>query len=306
MKTKLLLIISLIFAYGNSQTTTTYDQRVAHYSNFSDGGGTFDQSTDEVGMWANSGNKQVASWRSFTDTGLPGGSAGNMEVGDNFRITVNATQAYGQIGVALLASPSATASWNDRHNNYAVQVNLNGNSGAYDPWEVVSTGGTINASTINGSSTAADFNILFTLTAATTMTVDIQKNAETAQSFSITLNNTDISGYSIYLADDWNGTTNSNIYWKPTTEYVEPAALSTASINTQKELNVFYSNGKIHVNNSNNEECNIGIYNLFGQLIKNIDGAADVNPVTLKTGVYVVKAKLLETNTTSIKKIIIE
>lgn len=45
MKTKLLVIISLIFAYGNSQTTTTYDQRTAHYTNFSDGGGSFDQAT---------------------------------------------------------------------------------------------------------------------------------------------------------------------------------------------------------------------------------------------------------------------
>ena len=204
--------------YLGAQTTVNYPQRMANYdATFTDGGGNFDQGTEEFGMWANIGNKQSVAFRTFTETGLPSGTATTMSIGDSFTITLSATRAYGVIGLALLSSPSSTSSWADRINNYAVQVNLNGVSGNYDPWEVVSNGGTVNASSIYGSTTAADFNFKFTLSTATTMSVSINNGAET---FNVTLNNQNITGYSVYIADDWNGSTNANIYWKPKTEYV--------------------------------------------------------------------------------------
>jgi len=142
-KIYILVFIASTLTIG-AQTTVNYPHRIANYdATFTDGGGNFDDGTDNFGMWANSAAKQSVAFRNFTETGLIGGTATTMAVGDSFTITVSATQAYGVIGLALLSSPSATASWDDRINNYAVQVNLNGNSGAYDPWEVVSTAGTI-------------------------------------------------------------------------------------------------------------------------------------------------------------------
>jgi len=215
-------IYILVFMASNlviGAQTINYPQRVANYdATFTDGGGNFDDGTENFGMWANSAAKQSVAFRNFTETGVPGGTATTMAVGDSFTITVSATQAsFGVIGLALLSSPSATASWADRINNYAVQVNLNGNGGNNDPWEVVSTAGTINTSSIGGSTSYADFVFKFTLNTATTMNVSINNDTEV---FDVTLNNSNITGYSIYISDDWNGVANSNIFWKPTTEYV--------------------------------------------------------------------------------------
>ncbi|MDG1379918.1 MAG: hypothetical protein P8P73_07915, partial [Flavobacteriaceae bacterium] len=223
----------------NAQTTINYPQRVANYNAFfTDSGGNFDNGTDEFGMWANGGslNGQSVGWRNFTQDGTTTGTASTMAIGDSFTITVSATQAsFGQIGIALLSSPTTTSSWADRINNYALQVNLNGNGGANDPWEVVSTGGTVNASTIGGSTAYADFTFTFTLTTASGMTVSINNGAET---FNVTLNNQNITGYSVYFADDWNGIANSNIYWKPNTEYTY-AALSVEYQELKQRISLF-------------------------------------------------------------------
>ena len=217
-KIYILVLIASTLAIG-AQTTVNYPQRVANYDiTFTDGGGNYNDGTENFGMWANSAPKQSVAFRNFTESGVPGGTATTMAVGDSFTITVSATQAsYGVIGLALLSSPSATASWADRINNYAVQVNLNGNGGNNDSWEVVSTAGTINTSSIGGSTSYADFVFKFTLNTATTMNVSINNDTEV---FDVTLNNSNITGYSIYISDDWNGVANSNIFWKPTTEYV--------------------------------------------------------------------------------------
>ncbi|WP_335973602.1 T9SS type A sorting domain-containing protein [Gaetbulibacter jejuensis] len=273
-----------------AQTTVQYPQQAENYNAFfSDSGGHFNQNSDEFGMWANGGGaKQSVAWRSFTETGLPGGTPSTMAVGDSFTITVSATQAsYGQIGVALLSNPSTT-SWDDRVSNYAVQVNLNGNSGANDPWEVVSNGGTINASSIGGSTNYADFKFQFTLNSTNTMTVSINDGAEV---FNITLNNTDITGYSVYFADDWNGAANANIYWKPVTEYTYA---STLSIN---DVNVFPI--KLHPNPVNdsfktNKSLNgLHIYDITGKLVKSFTGEFTKNDSydisSLTNGMYLVK-----------------
>jgi len=39
-------------------------------------------------MWANTtGNKQSVAFRNFTETGLPGGTATTMSIGDSFTIS---------------------------------------------------------------------------------------------------------------------------------------------------------------------------------------------------------------------------
>jgi len=283
----LLLLASALIT--GAQTTITYPQRAANYvATFTDSGGSFDSGADQFGMWANgSGAKQSVAWRNFTETGLPGGTASTMNVNDSFTITVSATQSsFGVIGVALLSSPSSTGSWADRINNYAVQVNLNGNSGANDPWEVVSSGGTIDASSIGGSTTYADTKFKFTLNSASTMTVSINDGAE---SFSVTLNNQNITGYSVYIADDWNGTANENIYWKPTTEYVYAIPLGFEEFEADPDLNIFPNPVK-NTFTLNKAVNGVEIYNLNGKHIQSFEGSFkkefsfDIS--SLKSGIY--------------------
>jgi hypothetical protein len=283
----LLLLASVLII--EAQSTINYPQRAVNYvATFTDSGGNFDDGADQFGMWANgSGAKQSVAWRNFTETGLPSGTATTMNVNDSFAITVSATQSsFGVIGVALLSSPSSTASWEDRINNYAVQVNLNGNNGANDPWEVVSSGGTIDASSIGGSTTYADTKFKFTLDSASTMTVSINDGAE---SFSVTLNNQNITGYSVYFADDWNGSANANIYWKPTTEYVYAVGLNLPEFQSKDSLLV-YPNPVQDSFMLNRSVRIVKVFSIDGKLIKSFQGDFDINHCFdvsfLETGLY--------------------
>ncbi|NCO64650.1 MAG: T9SS type A sorting domain-containing protein [Flavobacteriales bacterium] len=292
---KFYTLLFLITAFVlNAQTTIFYPQRVANYSAFfSDNGGNFDQGTDQFGMWANGGGaKQSVAWRNFTEDGTTSGTPSTMAVGDSFTITVSATQAsFGVIGLALLSSPTSTISWADRRNNYAVQVNLNGNSGANDPWEVVSNGGTINASSIGGSTSFADFKFKFTLNTATTMTVSINDGAEI---FNITLNNQDITGYSVYFADDWNGVANENIFWKPTTEYTYAITLDNNEFRNGRMISA-YPNPTFTSFQINHSINDLKIFDITGKLVKSFNGNLrkgflfDIS--SLKQGLYLIKIK---------------
>lgn len=291
MKKIYILFLLASFFYTEAQTTVSYAQTAEnYYATFTDGGGNFNSGSDEFGMWANSsGSKQSVAFRNFTETGLPGGTATTMAIGDSFTITLSATRAYGVIGLALLSSPSSTSSWDDRINNYAVQVNLNGESGgSYDPWEVVSNEGTINASSIYGSTTYADFVFKFTLTSANTMNVSINKGAST-EDFDVTLNNQNITGYSVYIADDWNGSSNENIYWKPTTEYVYAEGLHLSEFQSKDDLLVYPN----PVQNSfmlNRPVKLVEVFNIEGKLIKSFQGDFEKNHSfdvsSFETGLY--------------------
>lgn len=225
-----------------------------------------------------------------------------MPIGDSFTITVNAKRAYDQIGIALLSSPTATVSWADRHNNYAVQVNLNGpDAGGWSPWEVVSTGGTVNASSINASQTDyANFVFKFTLNSATEFNVDMNNGAET---FNVTLNNQNITGFSIYLANDWTGEANQNIYFKPTTQYTYATSLSTEDFSKSNiSLNVI--DNVIELNGLNyNETFELDIYDLSGRLVKKLHQKSNLSIQELAQSVYIVKLKT-EDNKLFSKKII--
>ncbi|MFH4963363.1 T9SS type A sorting domain-containing protein [Gaetbulibacter sp. M235] len=274
---KIYLLLFLMTAFIlNAQTKVTYPQRVANYDTFfSAGGGKFNDGTDNFGMWANGGGtaKQSVAWRSFTEDGTTTGIPSTMAVGDSFTITVSATRAWVQIGLALLSSPSSKVSWADRINNYAVQVNLNRVGGVFMPWEIVSAGGAIDASAIVGSTSYADYKFKFTLDTENTMTVSINDEAET---FNITLNNTNITGYSIYLADDWNGSANANIYWKPATEYTYAITLSNKSFNFNNTLFIF-PNPVTSTFKTDIAIHSLKIYDITGKLVKEFNGKFGLN-----------------------------
>lgn len=289
-----ILILSVLTLYKlSAQTTITYTQQKANYATFfTDGGGNFDSGTTELGMWANIGGsaKQSVAWRNFTQDGTTTGTPSTMAVGDSFTITLNATRAYGQIGIALLSSPTSTASWADRINNYAVQVNLDGNNGAFDkPWEVVSAGGAINTSSISGSTIATDFVFKFILNSPTSMTVDINNGTKT---FNITLNNSNITGYSVYLNDDWDGLANTNIYWKPTTEFKYVTTLGVDDI-AKNRISINLIDNVIHIKGLNyNQKFKLNVFDLNGRLVKKLNEKSKLNLSELSPSVYILKLKM--------------
>lgn len=307
MKTKLLLLITLFFStYTFAQTLVSYPQRTSEYSFFSSNAGSFDEGADELGMWANgSSPQQIIGWRNFTESGLTGGTTSTMSINDSFTITVSATRAYTQIGIALLSSPTSIVNWNDRHNNYAVQVNLNGpDLGGWSPWQVVSNGGIAVSTSISGDQTNyLDTKIKFTLTGTNTMEVSF--NDDVAQTKNITLNNINITGYSIYLSNDWDGDSNQNIYWKPTTEYKYATTLSTSEVSKNSiSLNVINNNIEI-AGLDINEKFEINIHDFSGKLVKSFNEKSTLDLNNISAGLYILNFKS-DNNKTLSKKVIVE
>lgn len=276
MKQFYLIFIFLASFFVKAQTTVTYPQQVENYDAFfTVNGGNFNDGTDQIGMWANGATdpKHSVVWRNFTDDGTTTGTQTTMVIGDSFTITLSATRAYGVIGVALLSSPAATATWADRINNYAVQVNLDGGSGAFsNNWEVISDGGTVDTSVYTGSTTVQDIEFKFTLDTATTMTVKINN----VESHSITLNNTDITGYSVYLENDWNGVANSNLIVKPTSQYVYATTLNTNTVEIASDLRI-YPNPVENTFKVNQSMKSIEVFNIAGKLVKTFNSSFDKN-----------------------------
>ena len=197
------LITNLCFA----QVTTNYPQRASHYTSVTDGGGLFDEGTDQVGLWANQApNKQSLVFRSFDSNGDGSGDAVTMDAGDSFTITLSATRAYGEIGVALLNSPTATASWADKTNNsiaYCVLAGPNGPDSNNDwaPWKAYSNdGSTVTFTATGDADNYTDFVIEFTISSANEITITLGGESKT-------------------LTVD-SPTANRNIYIKPSTQLV--------------------------------------------------------------------------------------
>ncbi len=214
-----LLVLAGLSAFA--QTTVTYTQQQAnYYTTFTAGtAGNFNQGSFQLGMYANAGGtKQVASFRKFRTDGS-GSSTGDrsMKVGDQFVVTLSATRAYGRIGFSLLASPSATTAWTDRENNYAMSMNLDGNSGAWGNWYAKYNGGGTSAGSANVAgqqTTYKNFTFTLTLTAPDRMNATWTDGTTTSNLYDIQLNTSNpITDYCVFLEDDWDGGANRNIYW---------------------------------------------------------------------------------------------
>jgi len=71
--------------------------------------------------------------------------------------------------------------------------------------------------------------------------------------------------------DDWNGSANANIFWKPTTEYVYAPTLDTEKFDAAKKLTVF-PNPITNTFMLNKFVERVEIYNLIGKLIETFEG----------------------------------
>ncbi|MEY3157992.1 MAG: hypothetical protein RLZZ121_1045, partial [Bacteroidota bacterium] len=191
----------------------------SYYDKFTDGGDIFENASGaELGMWANTGsNKRVVAWRALKTAGDNSGSNRSLQVGDVFSITVSATSARGVMGFSLNSSPS-TGSWANRHSNARVYVQAEGNS---DSWRVHHNGGS-NTLDYPVSSTRRDYRFNVYITSESTCDVELMEGSTTKRVYNIAMSGTsgaNISHFVLYHNDDWNGSSNQNIFWKQTTQH---------------------------------------------------------------------------------------
>jgi len=192
----------------------------SYYNTFTDGGNIFNNASDaELGMWANSGNtnKQVVAWRALKTTGDNTGSNRSLQVGDVFSITVSATSAFGVMGFSLNSAPS-TGSWANRHSNTRVYVQAAGTSAS---WTVHHNGGSTTLD-YNVSTTRKDYRFNVYITSESTCDVELFEGANTRRVYNVAMSGTsgaNISHVVLYFNDDWNGSSNQNIFWKQTTQH---------------------------------------------------------------------------------------
>ena len=297
MKTTLPFIFLLVYSLVNSQTTVQYAQQTNNYDAtfYNDGGIWDDVPNSQMNIWTweasgGDGVLQVAAWKNFTDDGTTTGNPITMAVGDSFKISLSASKSWtGQIGVSLLASPTSKSSYDDRHNNYAVQINKNGDL----PWEITSSGGTINSTTISSGDLWYDYEFIFSLESVSTMTVVINKytiddhaSVLETESNSITLNNSDITGYAVY-ADNW---LNGDFRLKQPTEYSRNA-LGTEEMKALHDGLIYYHENQIKFKGGKTpQNYHISLYDLGGRYVGSVD--QNNNRLILPSSIYIIRTEI--------------
>lgn len=237
MKTHRILIYG--FALGlsilrlNSQTTVSLQMQDANFPvQFNDGGDFFDNGGAELGMWANSGNKHTVAWRMFKTSSDNSGSNRALQVGDELKITVAATRAFGQIGFSLNeGSTPGTLNYANRTSGSRCFVNTDN----YGSWYVNHGGGSSSLGYNPIQDTYKDYIFTLKLTSASTINVVLTVDGVDYPARNLTLNGTGaITHFSVYGSDMWDGNSNDNAYWKQTSQVT-----STQSV----ELGYFLASG---------------------------------------------------------------
>jgi autotransporter-associated beta strand protein len=298
-------INALIIGRPFAQTTVTYTQQVAYYyASFSTGVSSkdFNQGTFQVGMQARTeGNKQIVEWRKLrTDGSGVNTSDRSMQVGDKFVITCSATQAYGRIGFALLASPGTTSSYADRENNYAISINLDGpgDGGSFgSKWYAKSFGGAKSSASFSGNQgTFHNYTFTLTLTAPDRMNVAMTDNTSsiTSNFYDVQLNTSNpITDYSIFFEDDYDNANNQFMYWglgAVNTQHTltNAGVLSIGQSNTSFTASGILTNGldanSASVNSLNNALTKVGTGTLILSGANVYKGSTTISAGTLQSG----------------------
>ena len=214
----LVVAVSMV-QVAHSQTTVTYAMQDANFpTQFNSGGDFFNNGSTELGMWANSGAKHTAGWQNFTTTGAAGGTARSLQVGDIFTTTVSATRAFGQIGFSLNAGGTQGTSYANNISGSRMYISTDNNAA----WSVkgLSGGGTGSLSYVPLQDTFKDYRFTIRITSQTTADAFLTVDGTDYRAYNLTMAGSagaNISAFSIFGSDMWDGNSNENAYWKQTT-----------------------------------------------------------------------------------------
>ena len=210
---------ALVIPESNAQTTVTYTMQDANFpTQFNNGGDFFNNGSTELGMWANSGAKQTVGWENFSTTGAAGGTARNLQVGDVFITTVAATRAFGQIGFSLNAGGTQGSSYANNISGSRMYISTDN----YAAWSVkgLSGGATSSLSYVPLQDTFKDYRFTVRITSQTTADVYLTVDGTDYRAYNLALAGSagaNISAFSIFGSDMWDGNSNENAFWKQTT-----------------------------------------------------------------------------------------
>ncbi|MBU6171074.1 MAG: autotransporter-associated beta strand repeat-containing protein, partial [Verrucomicrobia bacterium] len=214
------LIVAVSMAQvAHSQTTVTYTMQDANFpTQFNNGGDFYNSGSTQLGMWANSGSKQTVGWQNFSTTGAAGGTARNLQVGDVFTTTVSATRAFGQIGFSLNAGGTQGTSYANNISGSRMYISTDN----YAAWSVkgLSGGGTSSLTYVPIQDTYKDYRFTIRLTSQTTADAYLTVDGVDYRAYNLTLAGSagaNISAFSIFGSDMWDGSSNDDAFWKQTT-----------------------------------------------------------------------------------------
>jgi fibronectin-binding autotransporter adhesin len=215
----LAIFSGLVIPKSHAQTTVTYPMQDANFpTQFNSGGDFFNNGSTELGMWANSGAKQTVGWENFTTMGAAGGTARNLQVGDVFITTVSATRAFGQIGFSLNAGGTQGSSYANNISGSRMYISTDN----YAAWSVkgLSGGATSSLSYVPLQDTFKDYKFTVRITSQTTADVYLTADGTDYRAYNLALAGSagaNISAFSIFGSDMWDGNSSENAYWKQTT-----------------------------------------------------------------------------------------
>ncbi len=301
---KALLISTLLIlqcCIGIGQTTVNYIEQTGYYTAgtvFTSGtSGVFNQNAFQMGMYSHGTSPQVVAWRQFQTNGTNSGSARSLKVGDVFTITLSATRAFGQMGFALLASPSSHSNYNDGFNNAGICFN-NDNYGAW--YAKFGNGSGSLSATSTGSNllygsqgTFKTFTFVITITAPDRVNATINDGTTTSFFYDLLMNTSNpITEYSVYLSNDWDGGANQNIYWnasnssnldKVTNNGALPIGSSNTSFTESNSIQDGYAANSTSTLSPNTlTKSGTGILTLSG--LNTFSGGINLNGGTLRVG----------------------
>ena len=217
----LAILSGLFIPKSHAQTTVTYTMQDANFpTQVNNGGDFYNNGATELGMWANAPStaKQTVGWQNFTTTGAAGGTARNLQVGDVFITTVSATRAFGQIGFSLNAGGTQGSSYANNISGSRMYISTDN----YAAWSVkgLSGGATSSLSYVPLQDTFKDYKFTVRITSQTTADVYLTADGTDYRAYNLALAGSagaNISAFSIFGSDMWDGNNSENAYWKQTT-----------------------------------------------------------------------------------------
>ena len=218
-------------------------------------------------MWANAGNgnpKEAVSWREFKTAGDGSGSNRVLRTGDKFTLTVFASRAFNHLGFSLngTAIPS-TQNFANRYSNSRLFTQAEGpailGAGNWGYW-YYNNGSNASYTGTPGSLTTSEYDHTFTTTLTTPdrANISVDVNGTTYTAYDVVMGSSGtIAGYSIFLNDDYNGSANKNIYWKPVTSVQNTQTLDIGLSNTSFSITEDIPDGTLANSNSTTSVNNL-------------------------------------------------